>query len=252
MMANRFPMLLWWGPDYISLYNDAYIPILGLKHANALGLPVRECWSEIWDILKPLIDTPFNGGPSTWIEDFELYIQRSGFNEETHFTVAYSPVPDSTTSSGIGGVLATVHEISEKVIAERRVAILRDLAAVGAENTVEETCRVAAQALERQSKDIPFALLYLVDSDGQHARLAGTAGTDLGKAVSPPVVSLDPACMDQGWPLAGAFRGGRNDAVLVMPREYKYGRLGNPVRVPSQDRNLPAGGSVPDARGRVG
>jgi len=74
MMANRFPMLLWWGSDYISLYNDAYIPVLGLKHPTALGLPVRECWSEIWDILKPLIDTPFNGGPSTWIEDFELHI----------------------------------------------------------------------------------------------------------------------------------------------------------------------------------
>src|SRR6478609_10318042 len=77
MMANRFPMLLWWGPDYICIYNDAYIPILGLKHPNALGLPVRECWAEIWDILKPLIDTPFNGGPSTWIEDFELSLQRS-------------------------------------------------------------------------------------------------------------------------------------------------------------------------------
>jgi hypothetical protein len=63
MMANRFPMLLWWGPDYISLYNDAYVPILGLKHPRALGLPVRECWSEIWDVLKPLIDPPFNGRP---------------------------------------------------------------------------------------------------------------------------------------------------------------------------------------------
>jgi hypothetical protein len=42
MLANRFPMLLWWGPDYICIYNDAYIPILGLKHPNALGLPVRD------------------------------------------------------------------------------------------------------------------------------------------------------------------------------------------------------------------
>ena len=98
MIANGFPLLLWWGPDYISLYNDAYIPVLGLKHPNALGLPVRECWSEIWHLLKPLIDTPFQGGPSTWIEDFELHLRRSGFTEEAHFTVAYSPVPDDTTS----------------------------------------------------------------------------------------------------------------------------------------------------------
>jgi hypothetical protein len=58
LLVNRFPMLLWWGPDYISLYNDAYTPVLGQKHPWALGMPVRECWSEIWDVLKPLIDTP--------------------------------------------------------------------------------------------------------------------------------------------------------------------------------------------------
>src|SRR6201987_1020920 len=127
MLANRFPLLLWWGPDYISIYNDAYVPILGKKHPEALGLPVRECWSEIWDILKPLIDTPFKGGPATWSEDIELQINRSGFPEETHFTVAYSPVPDETAPGGIGGVLATVHEITEKVVGQRRITILRDL-----------------------------------------------------------------------------------------------------------------------------
>jgi hypothetical protein len=42
LIANRFPMMLWWGPEYISLYNDAYIPILGRKHPGSLGLPVRE------------------------------------------------------------------------------------------------------------------------------------------------------------------------------------------------------------------
>jgi len=113
LLANRFPLLLWWGPDYIQFYNDAYRPIPGAKHPNALGQPARECWPEIWHILKPLIDTPFQGGASTWIEDFELEIWgRSNFREETHFTVAYSPVPDDTVPEGIGGVLATVHEIT--------------------------------------------------------------------------------------------------------------------------------------------
>jgi signal transduction histidine kinase/DNA-binding response OmpR family regulator len=205
MLANRFPMLLWWGPDYICIYNDAYIPILGLKHPNALGLPVRECWSEIWDILKPLIDTPYNGGSSTWIEDFELHIQRSGFTEETHFTVAYSPVPDTITPSGIGGVLATVHEISQRVVAERRVSILRDLGTEAAENNAEETCRVAARALASHGKDVPFALLYLIDPDGRQARLAGAAGIEPGKRASPSVVTLDPASTGTAWSLATAF-----------------------------------------------
>src|SRR5579871_2539016 len=113
LLANRFPQLLWWGPEYISIYNDAYRPILGRKHPWGLGKPVRQCWSEIWEVLKPLIDTPFHGGPATWMDDIELEIRRrgSGFTEETHFTVAYSPVPDDTAASGIDGVLATVNEI---------------------------------------------------------------------------------------------------------------------------------------------
>ncbi len=220
MLANSFPMLLWWGPDYICIYNDAYIPILGLKHPNALGLPVRECWSEIWHILRPLIDTPFNGGPSTWIEDFELHIQRSGFTEETHFTVAYSPVPDAGTASGIGGVLATVHEISQKVVAERRVSILRDLGVEATENTTEEICRVAMQTLGRHSKDVPFALLYLVDANGRHARLVGTAGTEAGRDASPQLVSLDPADAKQGWPFAVALRGQGVVQVADLPSRF--------------------------------
>ena len=126
LLANRFPLLLWWGPEYVSIYNDAYRPILGTKHPSALGLPCSECWSEIWHILKPLIDSPFKGGPPTWSEDLPLELKRHGFNEEAHFTVAYSPVPDDSAPSGIGGVLATVHEITEKIVGERRTAALRD------------------------------------------------------------------------------------------------------------------------------
>ena len=206
LLANRFPMLLWWGPDYISIYNDAYAPILGHKHPRALGQPVSECWSEIWHILQPLIDTPFRGGPATWIEDLELHIRRLGFTEEGHFTVAYSPVPDSTAPHEIGGVLATVHEITQKVVGERRIVILRDLGVQAAENSAEETCRVAAQTLARHGKDVPFALLYLVDPDGAHARLAGAAGIEPGAEASPLVAPLDRAAETEcGWPLAAAF-----------------------------------------------
>ncbi len=177
VLANRFPLLLWWGPHYVSIYNDAYRPILGTKHPRALGQPVKECWSEIWHVLQPLIDTPFNGGPATWMEDICLEINRHGFMEETHFTVAYSPVPDETAPRGIGGVLATVHEITETVIGERRLAILRDLGAQAVEaRTAEEACEVAAQVLEQHRIDIPFAFLYLVNAEGTGANLAGASG----------------------------------------------------------------------------
>ena len=102
LLANRFPLLLWWGPQYIQIYNDAYRPIPGAKHPCALGQPASKCWSEIWHVIGPLIDKPFHGGPATWMEDILLEINRHGFMEELHFTIAYSPVPDETVPSGIG------------------------------------------------------------------------------------------------------------------------------------------------------
>ena len=194
ILANRFPMLLWWGPSFCSIYNDPYSPILGTKHPWALGLPVSECWSEIWHILRPLVETPYLGGPATWMEDLEVEINRHGFLEETHFTVAYSPVPDEAAPRGIGGVVATVHEISGKVVAERRVAALRDLAArLGEARTAEHACAIATETLAAYDKDIPFALLYLTDADGSSRLAAATtesepAGWPWPEAMTAPAV----------------------------------------------------------------
>ena len=204
LLVNRFPILLWWGPQFCQLYNDAYRPILGTKHPQFLGRPTAECWSEIWDILRPLIETPFNGGPPTWMEDIQLELNRYGFTEETHFTIAYSPVPDETVASGIGGVIATVHEISEKVVGERRIVVLRDLGTRAIEaKTAEEACAVAATTLDRHSKDIPFALLYLIDDDAKQMRLAGATGINAGTSLSPLTINLD---SEQPWPLAHALQ----------------------------------------------
>src|SRR5580698_4182107 len=222
LLANRFPQLLWWGPEYVSIYNDAYRPILGRKHPWGLGKPVRDCWSEIWDILKPLIDTPFNGGPATWSEDIELQINRAGFIEETHFTVAYSAVPDETAPHGIGGVLATVHEITDKVVGQRRITVLRDLGSRTAEaRTPEEACVISSAMLGPHIKDIPFALLYVADASGTQARIAASCGVDEGVDIRPPVIHLDDSGSESSsWPLALARRTGKMQVVRELSSRF--------------------------------
>jgi signal transduction histidine kinase len=245
LLANRFPLLLWWGKDYVSIYNDAYRPVLGAKHPWALGTKVSECWSEIWHVLKPLIDTPFQGGPSTWNEDIELEVNRHGFLEETHFTVAYSPVPDDTEPSGIGGVLATVNEITEKVVAERRVIVLRDLGAhAGQAQTAEEACAFAARTLEAHAKDVPFALFYPRNEDGERVRLAAVAGV-------PNVARLgDVDRSASAWPLEEALR--TPELLLVQGLAERFavpppGPWSDPptsavvMSIPSHQSNVPAG-----------
>jgi signal transduction histidine kinase/CheY-like chemotaxis protein len=221
LLANRFPLLLWWGSRYISIYNDAYRPILGTKHPWALGRPVSEVWSEIWSVLKPLIDTPFEGGPATWMEDIELYINRHGFLEESHFTVAYSPVPDETAARGIGGVLATVHEITEKVISERRVVILSDLSRASQAKNADEACTVAAAVLSNHSKDVPFALLYLIDAKRHEVRLAGAAGVEPGETVSPLQISM--GASTSTWPVADVLQ--RQEIVFLDNLADRFGGL---------------------------
>jgi hypothetical protein len=191
LLANRFPLLLWWGPEYVSIYNDAYRPILGTKHPKAVGEPFREVWPEIEHVLSPLIDAPFNGGPATWMDDILLEINRYGFTEESHFTIAYSPVPDETAPRGIGGVLATVHETTEKIVGERRIVALRDLGArIGEGRTADEACALAALALGGHDKDIPFALIYLLDSSGDRARLAAATGVREGEPAAVSTIGL--------------------------------------------------------------
>ncbi|MFN8556469.1 MAG: ATP-binding protein [Dehalococcoidia bacterium] len=220
LLVNRFPLLLWWGPQYVSIYNDSYRPVLGAKHPWALGRPVSECWSEIWHILQPLIDTPFHGGPATWNEDILLELNRYGFLEEAHFTIAYSPVHDDSVASGIGGVLATVHEITEQVVGQRRVVALRDLGAhVGDARTAEDACAIVAQILAAHSRDVPFVLLYLFDADGARARLAGAAGVEPDKDISPLVIDLRDAAA-HGWPMAQAVASGAMQVVESLADRF--------------------------------
>jgi hypothetical protein len=135
------------------------------------------------------------------MEDIVLEMNRHGFAEETHFTIAYSPVPDEDAPRGIGGVLATVHEITEKVVGERRVAVLRDLGTRAAEaKTAEESCATAAKTFAAHDKDVPFALIYLLDTDGRHMVLAAANGVAEGESISPRVVSMDGGD-GIGWPL---------------------------------------------------
>jgi signal transduction histidine kinase len=209
VLANRIPMLLWWGPDYIQIYNDAYAPILGAKHPQqALGRSFRECWSEVFHVLGPLVDVPFNGGQATYMDDIELLVHRHGFDEESHFTIAYSPVPDDSVPRGIGGVLGTVVEITQKVFSERRLKILSDLGSHGSEaRTAEEACRRAADSLAAHAKDIPYALFYLYDDTAGAMRLAGSTGFD-SEGQPPSEVSIDSPPGEFGALLAQAIHTG--------------------------------------------
>jgi two-component system sensor histidine kinase VicK len=116
VLNSKFPMFIWWGPELIQFYNDAYRPSLGKdgKHPTALGQPGAECWQEIWPIIKPLIDQVLAAGESTWSEDQLIPIYRNNRLEEVYWTFSYSKLLDD--NGEIAGVLVTCTETTNKVI----------------------------------------------------------------------------------------------------------------------------------------
>ena len=115
LLNSRFPMFLWWGPELICFYSDAYRPSLGQngKHPGILGMGAKEAWPEIWDIIKPLIDQVLTRGEAVWREDQLIPIYRNGKMEDVYWTFSYSPVNDE--SGKVAGVLVTCSETTEKV-----------------------------------------------------------------------------------------------------------------------------------------
>ena len=203
-LASRFPMLVWWGPRFVQLYNDGYRPILGAKHPASLGASGPEVWAEIWHIIGPMAHGVLAGGPATWSENLMLPMNRKGFVEETYFSFSYSAVPDDVGS--VGGVLVTCQETTEQVQDERQLRLLRDLTARASEaQDAEHALRNAADALREYPQDVPFGLLYLADEAGAQAELVASVGLDGHQGKSPPArLRLGAAGGAASWPLAVA------------------------------------------------
>ena len=210
LLSSRFSMWMAWGPRLTFFCNAAYRrDTLGRKYPWALGRPASEVWAEIWDDIGPRIDTVLATGKATWDEALRLFLERSGYPEETYHTFSYSPLRDD--AGAIVGMLCVVREDTERVIAERRMATLRDL---GSDPSVvrdeQEALDFAGRQLDRNRQDLPFALTYLFDDVGATARLAGSTGIAAGHPAAPAALTAtDP---DRVWPVAALRRG---DPALV-------------------------------------
>jgi signal transduction histidine kinase len=153
MLHSRQPMFLWWGPELVQLYNDAYVPSFGVgKHPRALGQRGRDCWQEIWHIIGPQIDDVRERGKACWFEDALVPIHRNGALEDVYWTYGYSPVFDE--SSRIAGVLVVCTETTARVQATAaKEAARARVAALAAElQTSERELRILAEKAEHASR----------------------------------------------------------------------------------------------------
>jgi PAS domain S-box-containing protein len=220
LLSSRFSMWMAWGPQLTFFCNAAYRrDTLGSKYPWALGQPASEVWAEIWADIGPRIEKVLSTGQATWDAALLLFLERSGYPEETYHTFSYSPLRDD--AGQVVGMLCVVSEDTERVIGERRMATLRDL---GSDPTVvrteEQTLAFSARQLGRNARDLPFTLTYLFDDHGA-ARLAATSGISAGRPDLPSVLSTDDPA---GWPLADVARG---ESVLMELDADRFDSLPN-------------------------
>ncbi len=220
MLASKTQMVLFWGPEFTVLYNDAYRPVFGAKHPTALGLPGREAWSEIWESqLRGLLQGVVDTGDAFHAENLPFLIERFGYLEETFFDVSYDPV--RVESGKVGGVLCIVTETTARVVGERRLKTLRDVAARNTDAlTPEDGCARSLEAFSANAADEPFGLVFLSGADGAAPMLScSSPGTD--------------ALHDPGrWPWAALRQSG---SLLVLDLDLvkeavAVGTYGHPVR----------------------
>ena len=119
VLGSPVAMMVLWGPERISIYNDGYRALMGRKHPAALGRPAREVWPGSWHSCAALLEGVAGRGESVTLADQRLTVERRGHPEEAFFTLSYSPVPDD--GGGVGGVLVTAVEAARRTRAQERL-----------------------------------------------------------------------------------------------------------------------------------
>lgn len=218
ILGSRFPMFVWWGQAMTNFYNDSYAPMLGKRHPAALGHSAFEIWADVWPVVGPQAEAVLNEGKSSWNEELLLVMERNAYIEEAYFTFSYSPVLNDNGRPG--GVFCAVTEDTQRVLSQRRLKTLRELALRTTDEgkTVEKACAIAAEILGDNQTDLAFALLYLLDGRGTQAKLASVSRLQAGTQISPLAIDLDDH--DAAWPFRLVVETGQGQVISDLPQKF--------------------------------
>jgi PAS domain S-box-containing protein len=166
IMGSPHPAALYWGRDYVAIYNEAYITLAGKKHPQLMGSRYRDAWPEIWGEIQPVFDAAWDSGYATMKNDDTLFVSRHGFMEEAFFNWAVIPLV-----GGDGTVVAIYNpafENTRRRVAERSMLTLREIGIKTAQaRDVKGFWAQLQKGLEYNELDVPFALIYSVGEDSE-------------------------------------------------------------------------------------
>jgi diguanylate cyclase (GGDEF)-like protein/PAS domain S-box-containing protein len=205
-LSTRFPIAVYWGPEYILLYNDAWIPLEGDRHPAALGRPVREVRPEIWEFLGPSFERAFHDGEAISAERQFFASSRHGYVEECYFDYGISPIRGE--EDRIVGLFMPASETTARVLARRRGQLLHAFATgTAGASSVEQACVLGTDILASGAADVPFCMTYLMSENDRLAYLVAAAGFPAGSPACPAIVPLsNTGTPEEPWPFSTVLR----------------------------------------------
>ena len=167
---------LYWGPEQLLLYNDAYGTALGDRHPRAFGLPMPEALPDLAPVLGPQVAEVLRTGEGFAIENQPLSMRRHGRDEDTVWTYSFSPVQGETDA--FAGVLLLATEMTRQKQAEQteeqariRLEMALRVARLGTFDWNPTTGAIAVDARGREMFDLPpEGALRQEDTFGRIAR----------------------------------------------------------------------------------
>ena len=246
VMASPHPAAMYWGDDYIAIYNEAYVQLAGQKHPGLMGCSYQVAWSEIWHLVKEVFASARTTGQATMKDDDCLFLRRSGYLEETYFS--WSIVPLVNECGQVVGLYNPAFELTRRKIAERRMLTLREIGErTATAREVKDFWGQVLEGLQYNEYDTPFVLIYSVSEPGdgddsspqrEQCFLEGALGIPTGHQAAPPQINLRSAsegfgpvfrkAMDTDQPILLETENGSLSPDLMSEIEWRG--FGDPCR----------------------
>ncbi|KAI0895868.1 hypothetical protein F4806DRAFT_74021 [Annulohypoxylon nitens] len=238
VMGSPNPVALYWGPEFITMYNEAYVAVAGAKHPRLMGQSYKVAWGEIWPELQPVLESAWKSGQATMKNDDRLILRRNGFDEETFFS--WSIVPLVGSEGSVVGLFNPAFENTRRKIAERRMLTLREVGEKTAlARDVKSFWSQVNLGLDYNEDDVPFNLVYSVTEESE----SDVSSMHSGSWVNPPPLMLEASLgVPQGHPLLVESLNLRtsNEGFAPYMRE-SMSNSGQPVILSARDGTLPEG-----------
>ncbi|KAI8959679.1 hypothetical protein F5Y11DRAFT_296555 [Daldinia sp. FL1419] len=238
VMGSPNPAAMYWGPEFTTMYNEAYVALAGAKHPKLMGQTYKDAWGELWPDLQPVLESAWKSGQATMKNDDRLILRRNGFDEETFFS--WSIVPLVGSDGSVIGLFNPSFENTRRKVAERRMITLRDVGEKTAlARDVKSFWSRFNEGLESNEDDIPFSLVYSVTEESE----SDVSSMHSGSWVNPPLLMLEASLgVPQGHPLLIRSLNLRTSSEGFAPyMRESMSNAGQPIVLSAADGTLPEG-----------